>query len=183
MLVKQVRLCGLGGQGIILAGTILGHAGMADGKWAAGTASYGGEARGTACRSEVVISDYQLIFPQLLKVDILVSMSQEAHDKFVGGVEKETGIVIYDDKVVTREISDLRQVEIPATSTAVKELGNEQVANMVMLSAMVEITGIVSKEALISAIRENIPERFKDINLRAVELGFSLGKEKSSKIG
>ena len=47
----QVRFAGLGGQGILLMGEILGEAAVLDKKYVGQTASYGSEARGSACRS------------------------------------------------------------------------------------------------------------------------------------
>ena len=94
---KQVRLCGFGGQGIVLAGLIFGRAGIADGKWATSTSSYGAAARGGACLSDIVISDQPIIFPQVIKIDILVPMSQQAYDKYIGDVERGISIVIYDE--------------------------------------------------------------------------------------
>ncbi|GAG94886.1 unnamed protein product [marine sediment metagenome] len=172
--VKQVRLCGLGGQGIVLAGTILGHAGINDRKWVAGSSSYGAEARGSACRSEVIISDEPISFPHVIEADILVAMSQGAYDKYIENVESEKGIVIYDDPLVsTKEINGLKQIGIPATNIAATELNNKQVANMVILGIAVGITKIVTKGALISAVEKNVPERFKALNLKAVELGLN----------
>ena len=174
--VKQIRLCGLGGQGIVLAGTIIGHAGINDRKWVAGSSSYGAEARGSACRAEVIISDEPINFPHVIEADILIAMSQSAYDKYIEDVEREKGIVIYDEQLVsTKEINGLKQIGIPATNIAVKELNNKLVANMVILGVAVEITKMVSKDALISAIEKNVPERFKVLNLKAVELGFNRG--------
>jgi len=171
--VKQIRLCGLGGQGIVLAGTILGHAGINDRKWVAGSSSYGAEARGSACRAEVVMSDEPINFPHVIEVDILIAMSQSAYDKYIENVG-ENGIVIYDEPMVsTKEISGLKQIGVPATRIATKELDNKLVANMLILGVAVGITKIVTKGALISAIEENVPERFKALNLRAVELGLN----------
>ena len=53
---KEIRICGFGGQGIILAGVILGEAATRAGFMAVQTQSYGPESRGGAARSEVVIS-------------------------------------------------------------------------------------------------------------------------------
>ena len=53
----QVRFAGLGGQGILLMGEILGEAAVLEKKYVGQTASYGAEARGSACKSDVVISD------------------------------------------------------------------------------------------------------------------------------
>lgn len=176
--IKQIRLCGLGGQGIILAGTILSYAGINDGKWVAGSSSYGLAARGGACRAEVVISDEPIVFPHVTKADILIAMSESAYNKYIEDVETETGIVIYDEQMVpAKEISGLEHLGVPATSMAIKELNNKLVANIIILGAAVEITKIVTKGALVAAIEKNVPERFKVLNLEAVELGFSLGNK------
>ena len=70
----------------------------------------------------------------------------------------------------------MKQVGVPATGTAIKELNNKQVSNIVMLGAAAVKTKMVSKDALISAIDKNVAARFKDLNLKAVDLGFKLGK-------
>jgi len=175
--IKQVRLCGFGGQGIILAGTILGYAGINDGKWVASSNSSGAAARGGACRADVMISDKPISFPHVIEADILIAMYESAYNRYIGDVERENGIVIYEQQMVsTKEISGLKQIGIPAVNTAIKELNNNQVANVVMLGAVTEITKIVSRDALISAIEKNVRARFKALNLKAVELGFKLGR-------
>jgi 2-oxoglutarate ferredoxin oxidoreductase subunit gamma len=180
--IKQVRFCGFGGQGVILAGLVLGHAGIANGKWAASSSTYGPAARGGACRSDVVISDQPIIFPQAINVDILVAMSQQAYDRYIRDVQGGTGLVILDEGVVPKKIDGLQQNGISATKAALEKLGNVIVANMVILGATVEISGLVSKEALIAASGKNVPEKFREINLKAIDLGFELGAEKIKEI-
>jgi len=91
-------------------------------------------------------------------------------------VERENGIVIYDEPLVaTKEINGLKQIGVPATNIATNELNNKQVANLVMLGAAVGITEMVTKDALTSAIEKNVPGRFKALNLKAVELGLNWG--------
>lgn len=180
---KQIRFCGFGGQGIILGGKILGNASISAGKWVAGLGTYGGAARGGACDADVIISDEWIIFPQVTQVDVLIAMSQGAYNKSIGVVNKETGLVVYDTQLVsTKEVNGIKQIGIPATETAVKELNNRQVANIVLLGAAVEITGIISQDALVEAIKKGVRERFIDLNLKAVDLGFKLGKEALSKV-
>src|SRR3990170_4993194 len=80
---QEVRLAGFGGQGIILAGYVLGKAAaLYDGKNAILTQSYGPEARGGACSAELVISDEPIDYPLLSQPDFLVCMSQEAFSKY-----------------------------------------------------------------------------------------------------
>ena len=175
--ITQIRLCGFGGQGIVLAGAILGHAVVKDGKWVAQTSSYGAAARGGTCQANVVISDEPIVFPHLIEADVLVAMFQGAYDHFIDAV-KDSGLVIYDEQLVSPgKIGNLKHIEIPATNTAVTELDNKQVANMVILGATVEITRIISKDALTSAIQEDVAERLKALNLKAVDIGFKLGRE------
>jgi len=181
--IKQAILCGFGGQGIVLAGTILGRAAFNDGKWVAGTNSYGAAARGGACRAEVVISDRPIGFPYVIQADILIAMYQTAYNKYIGGVKQEGGIVIYDDRYVSpSESKGLKHISIPATKVAIEELSSELVANMIILAAAVEMTGMVTKEALKSAVVETVSERLRELDLKAMEVGFRLGRVKSAEL-
>jgi 2-oxoglutarate ferredoxin oxidoreductase subunit gamma len=172
-------ICGYGGQGIVLAGTILGQAAFNDGQWVGGTNSYGAASRGGACRAEVVISDQPISYPYVIEADILIAMYQTAYDKYIGQMKGE-GIVVYDDQYVSTGKRDgLKQVPVPATRTAIEEFKSEIVANMVMLGAAVEVTGLVTKDALRSAIAETVAERLRELDLKAVEAGFLLGRGKT----
>ena len=174
--ISQVMVCGSGGQGIVLAGTILSKAAFSDGKWISSTNSYGAAARGGTCRAEVVISDRPIIFPYIIAVDMLIAMYQIAYNKYIEMVKLVEGVVVHDECVIPREMKGLEHIEIPAIKTAVKELGNGTVANVIILSAAVNITEVVSKEALESAIREIVPEKLKQLNLKAMDIGFRLGR-------
>ena len=175
---KQIRICGFGGQGIILGGKILGHASISAGKHVAGLSSYGGAARGGVCDSDIIISDEAITFPQVIAADILIAMAQSAYDKHIGMVNKKTGLVLYDKQLVTpKDIDGIKQIGIPAMEVAVKECNNKQVANIILLGAAVEITGLMDKEVLKKAIEEGVRERFRELNLKAVEIGFTLGKQ------
>jgi len=178
---KQAMICGYGGQGIVLAGTILGRAAFNDGKWVGGTNSYGAASRGGDCRAEVVISDQPISYPYILEADVMIAMYQLAYNKYIGQVRSEGGIVIYDDQFVSPgDVDGLKQVPIAATRTALEEFKSEIVANMVMLGAAVEITKLVTKDALRSAIAETVAERLRELDLKAVEAGFGLGSGKSA---
>ncbi|MBW2038085.1 MAG: 2-oxoacid:acceptor oxidoreductase family protein [Deltaproteobacteria bacterium] len=176
--LKQVRLCGFGGQGIILAGVILGYAAISDGKWVAGSSSYGAQARGGYARSDVVISEEPIVFPHVIEADILIAMAQTAYERYIEDSTTDA-VVLFDEGMVSpRTLDGVKQVGISATSCAIEELDQKQVANIVILGAAVAITGVVSKEALVSAIKENVDERFRDLNLKTVEAGFALGGER-----
>ena len=174
---RQVILCGLGGQGVVLAGSLLGAAGFSDGLHVSGTASYGAAARGGECRSEVVLSSCDVAFPFVTQADILVALSQSAYDRYITWTS-DSGVVYYDpDLVQPKEGARQRHVAIPASRTTEESLGTKTGANMTMLAAVVESTGATSFDSLIEVVKTRSPKRFLEQNMKALELGRSLGKE------
>ena len=175
--IKQILIGGIGGQGIVLAGTLLGQAAFLDGKWVSGANSYGAAARGGFCRSEIVTSDQPIVFPHVIEADILMAMYQNAYEKNINKVKRAEGIIIYDDKFVSPErIEGLSYLCVPATRISVKELKSSAAANVIMLGAIVKITGVVTQNALRSAIEKIVPEKFRKLDLTAVDIGTKLGK-------
>ena len=175
---RQIRISGFGGQGVVLAGTVLGYAATKDGKWVAGASSYGAQARGGSARSDVVISDGPIVYPHVIEADVLVTMAQTAYNKYIEELA-DGALIVYDDEMVApRAIEKVVQIGVAATSQAIKELNQKQSANIVILGASAAITGVVTKKALIAAITENVSSRFRDLNVRALELGYYLGQGK-----
>ncbi len=174
--MTQVRLSGFGGQGIILAGLLLGQAGVIEGKYVSGSGSYGAQARGSGCKSEIVFSNVLIDFPHLITADVLVAMSQGAYDINRKDV-KEQGLIFYDEGHVNPEEGlSVKQRGVAATEISIKKLKNKQVANIVLLGAVVEVTKIVSPKAIQKAILFHIGERFRALNLKALRTGMELGK-------
>lgn len=171
---QEIRFAGFGGQGLLLAGILLGKtAALYAGKQAAQSQSYGTEARGGASQCNVVIDDQEITYVGVVNPDVFVVMSQEAYDKLIGEV-KEGGLVFYDsDLVKIEENPGLRQIPVSSTSAA-KELGKQMVANVVMLGAMVERTKIVDVELAKACLKESVPPGTEELNLRAFDLGRSL---------
>jgi 2-oxoglutarate ferredoxin oxidoreductase subunit gamma len=176
--ITQIRLSGFGGQGVVLAGLLLGEAGVADGRYVAGSNSYGAQARGSGCKAEVVFSDAAIDFPHLTTADILVAMSQGSYEQYCTDVRPDTGLIVYDGSQVTpKKDLNVQQLGIPATDSALKELKNKQAANIILLGALIELTGVVSAEAIKKAIQKHVNERFRKLNLEALEAGRRLGRQ------
>jgi 2-oxoglutarate ferredoxin oxidoreductase subunit gamma len=177
---KEIRICGFGGQGIILAGVILGKAACVfSGFNAVQTQSYGPEARGGASKAEVIISDREIGYPGIEQADILVAMSQQAWDKY-GHTVNENSTIIVDSDLVRYEGNEKRIYRVRATKIA-NNLGAKIVANMVMLGALVGITGVVPKDAMEKAILDSVPKRTIELNKRAYEEGFKEGRKELKK--
>jgi 2-oxoglutarate ferredoxin oxidoreductase subunit gamma len=159
----------------VLAARILGEAAVLDGKNALQTQAYGAEARGSLTKSEVIISNDKIGFPAVRELDLLVTMSQEATNSLAKGL-KGTGTLIVDSSNVT-DVPETEAVvhRLPITATAKKELGEGFYANMVMLGALVGITGVVTRESVEKAIHENLAEKHIEINVKAFKEGLRLG--------
>jgi 2-oxoglutarate ferredoxin oxidoreductase subunit gamma len=172
----QVRFAGLGGQGILLMGEILGEAAVLDKKYVGQTASYGSEARGSACRSDVVISESWIDYPEVTEADVLACMSQGTYDQLSKKVNPGA-VIFYDAQMVKPDSSlALRQVSIPATEKAFSEFNNRMVANIVLLGAVVKGAGLVKEDSLLKSLANRVPPSFLELNQKAVRLGFDLAK-------
>lgn len=170
----EVRICGLGGQGVVLAGQVLGRAAVYDGWNAVQTQSYGAEARGTSAKSEVVMSDGLIGFPMVRKCDILVAMSQEALDRSIKDL-KDGGLLLVDGDLV-RYVPrvNARGYAVPATKIAEENFKERLYANMVILGALNALTKLVSEKSMEKAIVDTVPKDFAVANLQAYRKGRSL---------
>jgi len=174
-----VRFGGVGGQGIVLAGRLLGKAAaLFDGKDAVCTQTYGPEARGGASRSDVVISDEQVDYPFVTKADVLAVFFQEAYVLFRDAL-KPGGLLIVDTELVQPYADDKNLHRIPATKIA-EEIGSRMAANVVMLGFLVGMTGIVSRESVENAIRTTMKEKIVDMNLKAFDAGMQFAAESNA---
>jgi 2-oxoglutarate ferredoxin oxidoreductase subunit gamma len=157
----------------VLSSVVLGLAGVHDGKYVCQRASYGSEARGGKCKSEVIISDEEISYPLIDRLQVLVIMSQQALDQYIDELS-EGGLLIVDpDMVEEFNMEGLKVLNIPAAKTA-DELGNRIVANMIMLGALQAATGIVTKESLYNAMKDSVATRFVDLNMKAIVIGKEL---------
>ncbi|MCC7262103.1 MAG: 2-oxoacid:acceptor oxidoreductase family protein [Candidatus Latescibacteria bacterium] len=171
----EVRIAGFGGQGVVLAGVLLGRAALEDGRYAVQTQSYGAEARGGAARSEVIITDQPALYPEVVAPHVMVVLSQAALDRYLGDLRPE-GLLIADAELVTRLPDRPGGLVLHErfTEVAGKELGRSIVANMVMLGFLVQATGLVGLDSLRAAVKKGVPPGTEPLNLKAVERGIEL---------
>jgi len=173
----KIKIGGFGGQGIILAGYILGKAAaIHDKKNATLTQSYGPESRGSACSAQLILGDEEIDYPKVIQPDILMIMSQEAYDKFTPELVKG-GTLLYDEDLAkpTNNLGKTTNIySIPATRYA-EDMGKKIVANIIMLGFFTAISEIITPEAMESAIRSSTPKGFEELNINAFKRGFESG--------
>jgi len=167
----EIRICGLGGQGVVLAGQILGRAAVYDGWNVVQTQSYGAEARGTKAKSEVIISDGKIGFPAVRRCDILVAMSQEALEANIRDL-KEDGLLLVDKElVISVPEVNAKVYAIPATKVAEENFRERLYANMVILGFLNALMKLVSEESMKKAIINSVPKDTVEANLQAYRKG------------
>jgi 2-oxoglutarate ferredoxin oxidoreductase subunit gamma len=168
----EVRLAGEGGQGMILAGVILAEAAAVhDGLNAIQTQSYGPEARGGASRSEVIVARGEIDYPKVIAADLLLCMSQVACDKFYAQV-KEEGLIVVDSTNV-RRVPSHRAISAPITQIAEEATGRPITASITALGLLAGLTGLVTRQALETAVRERVPAGTEELNMKALAAGFA----------
>ena len=178
MAKREIRIGGLGGQGVIMAGMILGKAAsIYDNKYAAMIQSFGPEARGSACSAQVMIDDDYIGYPYVGELDILVALSQEAFDIFAPRL-KEDGMLVYESELVEpRGLPDsVQQYGVPATRFA-EQMRRKMVLNIIVIGFMTAVTEVVSVDAMRPAIEASVPSGTERLNLAAFYRGYSHGLE------
>ncbi len=176
----EIMIAGRGGQGILLAGYLLGLTLIKHGYYVVQSESYSAETRGGDSRSELIVlrepgeADYM----RVRRADIAVFMYGEQLRKYSDRVG-ERALVVVDSTFIKPE--DLKQgwrvVAIPFTSIAEEHAGTIRVANIVMLGALARITGLYTLDELKETIRRNVKPGWVELNLNAAELGYKMAEK------
>jgi 2-oxoglutarate ferredoxin oxidoreductase subunit gamma len=174
--MTEIRFSGFGGQGIIRCALIAGKAlSLFGDKFTTMNQSFGPEARGSACSSQLIVSDDRVLYPYITQPEILISMSQEAYDMYEPDLRDE-GVLIIDTDLVKPKPprGDIKFYSIPSTRFA-EELGNRIIANLVMMGFFTAITNITTPDVMKKALPGLVPDRFLDLNIRAFDKGYEFG--------
>ena len=162
---KNFIIAGFGGQGVLLAGTILANAFMLEGKNVTWYPCYGAEMRGGTVNCEIVVSDSEVSSVHKQDTDFALVLNQQSFDKFVQRVKT----VVAESK----PRADINYVFAPMTKIA-NELGNGKVTNMVSLGVLSSACTLVKQEFLAKGVEKVLGEKkkqFLPLNMKALELG------------
>jgi 2-oxoglutarate ferredoxin oxidoreductase subunit gamma len=171
---QDVMIAGFGGQGVLLAGKLLAHAGMIEGKHVTWFPSYGAEIRGGTANCTVIISDREIGSPVVQNPSAMLILNEASFLKFEQRIVP-SGTLFLNASLVqlppTRH--DITRIEIRANAIA-EELGDIRIANMVMLGAFLRSTGVVALESVLDALKAILPPRrhsLLPLNERALKCG------------
>jgi 2-oxoglutarate ferredoxin oxidoreductase subunit gamma len=167
----EIRITGFGGQGVVLAGHIIGRAcAIHADLHATMIQSFGPEARGSACSATLVVSDDEILYPYIQRPDIFVVMSTEGYEKF-GGELKGDGLLVYEQDLVWPDLQAGQKARgVPSTRIA-ESLGKAIVQNIVMVGFFAGVSDLASQDAMREAVMGSVPAGTEEVNLKAFEKG------------
>lgn len=170
----EILLSGTGGQGLLMAGVLLGEAAVVyGGKNATQNQTYGVQARGGESASEVIISDEDISYAEIDQADVLVALAQSALNAYAPRI-REGAVVIVDSSLVTDTAPVTKTDRIyafPITNIAMDATGRAILANVVSLGVVAALTGVVDCDALRREVARRAPAGTEEMNLRALAGG------------
>ena len=177
----EIIIAGFGGQGALFAGQLLTYAGLEEGRHVAWLPSYGPEMRGGTARCTVTVSDEPIGSPVTDTPSAVIALNPPSLEMFEPKVIPG-GLLIVNSSIAREEVKrkDIRSLRIPATDLAREEFDNERMANMMLLGALVRITGMVPPASVMKALQKNLPERRHHLlepNRLALQRGQEIAEE------
>lgn len=173
----EVILSGVGGQGLIVCGTLMGEAvALYDYHNATMASEYGVETRGTFTKSDLIISDEEIFYPEAIHPNVILTLAPVAYERYIDTLESDT-LLIYN----SNEVKDVRegvknQIGYPISEMA-KQAGHPATANIISLGIVAGKIHIISREAAHKAIRNFFArksEKVVQMNLKAFDMGYQL---------
>ena len=169
----EVILAGSGGQGLVLAGIMLGEAAMLEGKVVAQTQTYEAATRGGFSMAEVIIDRREIVYQQVQDPDIVLTLTEETLEKYASFAEK--GVPVYYDSTLARSRVGPNLTGYPFTKIA-SDLGKVTAANILALGSLIATVPMVKAESLAQVIRRRFKGNALELNLRALQTGIELVK-------
>lgn len=169
----EIKIGGIGGQGVIYAADLLGLAASQVYHAVAVSASYGAEARGTFTTAEVVISKEDIDYPHVELPNYLVLMHQKAYDVLLDKTAPD-GRIIIDNYLIKNIVSGNHRYFIPATQLARDKFADITMANLILVGGLVRIAGLFDSEVLFKAYKFRLKGKSPKVlnkGLKALQLG------------
>ncbi len=187
--VSSIIIVGVGGQGTLLASRILGAVMMDEGFDVKVSEVHGMSQRGGSVVTYVRYGDkvYSPIIEEA-QADMVLAFEQLEAARYLPFLKEGGDIIVNTQQidpmpVITGQANypenllgkiaekGVNLVEIEAHKLA-QQAGTVKAVNVVLIGAMAAKLNI-SKEAWIKAVRENVPQKFLELNLEAFELGYN----------
>lgn len=175
---KEITISGVGGQGLIACGTMIAEAAaIHDHKRATLSSEYGVETRGTFAKSDIIVSDEEIYFPDVTDPDLVICLHQVAYERYSGKLG-DRALLIYNADEVTPVPERAGREKGLALLSKAREMGNPAVTNILTMGVIVGLLNVITPEAAQESIRRFFAKKNGDVvalNERAFDIGFELG--------
>ncbi|MCI2061996.1 MAG: 2-oxoacid:acceptor oxidoreductase family protein [Eubacteriaceae bacterium] len=176
-MLKEVIFSGFGGQGALLIGQVLAMAGVIEDLNATYRPTYGFEKRGGVAFCDVILSDEEIGTPVIENPEVAVIMDEASFKRFEPLVKKG-GAMFYNTSLISSKPTrdDIEYFEVPCNDMA-KELGNDKVANMILLGAYVGYSKAVAMDSVEAGLKAKLghgKEKTIPLNRKALEMGAAI---------
>ncbi len=180
---QEIIISGFGGQGVLFAGQLLAYGALEEGRHVTWIPSYGPEMRGGTAHCTVVVSDEEIGSPLVRCPSAALVLNPPSMERYAPLV-KPNGVLIVDSTLIAQRSNreDIREIDIPAKDIGAG-LGFPQIANVVMIGALVGATGVLKIETLEKILDEHLGERHRaalEPNKQALRRGAEYGLEKET---
>ncbi len=170
-----MRFTGVGGQGVLLAGTIFASAKINQGGYGMKTATYTSQVRGGATVVDIQLDDKEIWYPYATDghIDFMLSVADVSYQQFKSGV-REGGTIVVDPNLVHPTDEDRKKwnvVEIPIITIAKEEVKLVLTQSVVALAIANTYTHAIDDQLLVDTMLAAVPERFHKPNQLAYDLG------------
>lgn len=172
----EIKLCGVGGQGLGLAGRLLGEAAILAGLHVVESTAYGVESRGGQSTADIIISRDPILFPEVRSPDAILLLAEKGLDSNLRGTHSGT-YILYDQGTVTRQFDVPGQkLPFPFLELALKRFDSREAATIIALGSLIQLTGVVPPALMEGAVKNRLPLKVHQQNIKALRLGRSLIK-------
>jgi 2-oxoglutarate ferredoxin oxidoreductase subunit gamma len=179
MMIKTI-FSGFGGQGVLMMGYSLAHSAMSKGHHVTYLPAYGAEVRGGTANCTVAVADEEITSPVASEPDNLIVMNSPSLITFQNKVT-HGGTIFLNSSIVEIRPSrtDINVYAVPCGDMA-QTLGNDRVANVIMMGAFIRKTGIVPADIYLKSLETIMGSKKKsaaEVNRKAFSAGFDFIKD------
>lgn len=135
---NEIIIAGFGGQGVLLAGTLIAQAAIEQGLYTTWFPSYGAEMRGGTANSTVIVSNEEIGSPLAFRPNALIALNEPSLDKFMPKMIEESIIIANSSMISEKNEYKIKPYFIPVTDIADKEIKNVRTANFVAAGALIK---------------------------------------------
>lgn len=168
----EARFTAVGGQGVLLAGDVLGLAAQKyEGRYSIQSPTYTAQVRGGPTKIDVILDDEPVVFPKTTAINFFLALAQGSYNAFFYDI-RDDAIVVVDPNLVTEYNTNYKTYEVPVIELTKEHIGKTIMSSVLSLGIMIELTGAVSKEAIEKALLEKAPKGTEELNLKALHLGY-----------